>query len=241
MRLHPDRPHPRPPAAMRDAEGLVQVQMADVRPEVPRPRQPDQRVHVRPVEIDLPAVRVRDLADLPHRLLEHPVRRRIGHHARRQARPVLLRLRPEVLEVHVPVRRRRHRHHLHPRHLRARRVGPVRRGRDQAHVPLPLARGWRATPGSPAARHTPPAPRSSAASRRRRTRSPRRACRRDRRSPPDIPPSGPTARTDGCPRTPASSAPSSPPWRSASWCRTRAGSSPGRAPGPGPPAAACSG
>ena len=81
MRLHPDRPHPRPAAAVRDAEGLVQVQVADVRAEVPRPRQPDQRVHVRPVEIDLPAVRVGDLADLAHRLLEDPVGRGIGDHA----------------------------------------------------------------------------------------------------------------------------------------------------------------
>ena len=67
-----DRPHARPAAAVRDAERLVQIQVADVGAVVARPAQPDLRVHVRAVEIDLPAVLVDDLADLATPLSNTP-------------------------------------------------------------------------------------------------------------------------------------------------------------------------
>ena len=84
-----DRPHARAAAAVRDAEGLVQVQVADVGAVVARPAQADLGVHVRAVEIDLAAVGVHDVADLAHRLLEDAVRRRVGDHQRGQGVGVL--------------------------------------------------------------------------------------------------------------------------------------------------------
>ena len=84
MRLHPDRPHSRPAAAVRDAEGLVQVEVADVGADSRRAAEADQRVHVRPVHVDLSAVLVHDLADLADRLLEDAVGGRIGDHAGRE-------------------------------------------------------------------------------------------------------------------------------------------------------------
>ena len=51
-------------AAVRDAEGLVQVQVADVAAELARRRQADQRVHVRAVDVDAPAVLVHQRAQL---------------------------------------------------------------------------------------------------------------------------------------------------------------------------------
>ena len=59
-----DRAHARTAAAVRNAERLVQVQMADVGADVARPRETDHRVHVRAVEVHLPAVLVHDLADV---------------------------------------------------------------------------------------------------------------------------------------------------------------------------------
>ena len=80
-----DRSHAGPAAAVRDAERLVQVQVADVGAD-PRGRgEPDLRVHVRAVHVDLAAVRVDDLADLAHVRLEHAVRRRVGDHQRAEA------------------------------------------------------------------------------------------------------------------------------------------------------------
>ena len=75
MLRHADRAHARTAAAVRDAERLVQVEMADVGADVARPAEADHRVHVRAVHVDLAAVLVHDLADLADRLLEHAVRR----------------------------------------------------------------------------------------------------------------------------------------------------------------------
>jgi hypothetical protein len=69
---------------VRDAERLVEIQVADVGAEIAGPAQADLGVHVRPVHVDLATVPVDDVADLPDLLLEHPVRRGIGHHQRAQ-------------------------------------------------------------------------------------------------------------------------------------------------------------
>ena len=61
---HADRPHARAAAAVRDAERLVQVQVADVGADVARAAEADLRVHVRAVHVDLAAVLVDDPADL---------------------------------------------------------------------------------------------------------------------------------------------------------------------------------
>ena len=64
MRLDADRPHAGAAAAMRDAEGLVQVHVADVGAELGGPREADQRIEVGAVEIDLAAMGVDDGADV---------------------------------------------------------------------------------------------------------------------------------------------------------------------------------
>ena len=135
MRLDPDRPHARPAAAMRDGEGLVQVQVADVAADLSGLHQAHQRVHVGAVQIDLAAMLVGDLADLAHGLFEDAMGRGIGDHAGRQPVARLGRLRAEVIEVHVSVGRGLDDDHLHPGHLRRGRVRAMGRGRDQAQRP----------------------------------------------------------------------------------------------------------
>ena len=65
MRLDADRPHARPAAAMRDAEGLVQIHVADIGAELRRPHQADQRIEIGAVEIDLAALLVDDRRRCP--------------------------------------------------------------------------------------------------------------------------------------------------------------------------------
>ena len=60
MLRHADRPHARTAAAMRNAERLVQIEVADVRADVAGPAKADLRVHVRAVHVDLSAVLVHD-------------------------------------------------------------------------------------------------------------------------------------------------------------------------------------
>jgi len=75
MRPDADRAHARAAAAMRNAEGLVQVEMADIGAVIAGPRQSDLRVQIGAVEIDLPAMAVHDVADIADMLLEHAMGR----------------------------------------------------------------------------------------------------------------------------------------------------------------------
>ena len=125
---------------MRDAEGLVQVQVRDVRAELARPSQPDHRVQVRPVDIDLTAAGVHQLADLTDVVLEDTVGRRVGHHDRRQVLRMQGDLRPQIVQVDLALGAAgRHHHHLHAGQYRRGRIGAVRAGRDQADVAMRLA------------------------------------------------------------------------------------------------------
>ena len=168
---HADRSHARAAAAVRDAERLVQVQVADVGADVARPAEPDLRVHVGAVHVHLPAVLVNDLADLPDRLLEHAVRRRVGHHQRGE----------RVCDAASALARRSATSMLPcaslatgttcmPGHHRARGVGAVGRLRNQADGAMRVAARRGDRRGSPAGRRTRPASRRSAAARPRRSR-----------------------------------------------------------------------
>ncbi len=126
-------------AAVRDAEGLVQVQVADVAAEGARRGQADQRVHVGAVDVDLAAVRVHDLAQFLDAFLEHAVGRRVGDHHAGQVLAVLLGLGLQVAEIDVAVVVAGGDHDLHADHAGRGRVGAVGRGRDQAHVAVAFA------------------------------------------------------------------------------------------------------
>ena len=65
-------------------------------------------VHVRAVHVNLTAAIMDDPANLLDALLEHAVRRRIGHHQRRQIVLVRLRLAPRVLQINVALGVARH-------------------------------------------------------------------------------------------------------------------------------------
>src|SRR5205807_7091374 len=73
-----DRPHSGPAAAVRDAERLVEVQVAHVGADVGRAAEADLGVHIGAVHVHLTAVRVHDLADLPDRLFENAGGGRVG-------------------------------------------------------------------------------------------------------------------------------------------------------------------
>src|SRR5207248_2595724 len=72
---HADGAHAGPAAAVRDAEGLVQVDVADVGADVTWAAEADLRVEVGAVHVDLPAVLVNDGGDLLDPRLEYAVGR----------------------------------------------------------------------------------------------------------------------------------------------------------------------
>ncbi len=119
---------------MRDAERLVQVQVADVAAEAAGTRESDERVQVRTVDVHLTTGVVDGRADLADLLLVDAVRRRIGDHDRGQALGVVGDLRPQVVEIDVTVLAARHDLDPHTSHDRGRGVGTVRTGGDKAGV-----------------------------------------------------------------------------------------------------------
>src|SRR5690606_16061077 len=131
---NPDRPHARSTAAVRDAEGLVQVQVRHVGAELAHPGQSDQRVQVGPVDVDLSARVVHQAADLAHGVLVHAVRGRVGDHDRGQVVRVLVDQLPQVVQLDVAFAVAADHDHPQPGHHRAGGVRAVRAGRDQAHV-----------------------------------------------------------------------------------------------------------
>src|SRR5580704_13096402 len=84
MRSDADRTHARAATAVRNAERLVQIEMADIGAVIAGPRQSDLRIQIRTVEIDLPTMAMHDVADFADVLFEYAMGRGIGdHHGRK--------------------------------------------------------------------------------------------------------------------------------------------------------------
>mmetsp|Transcript_46287 Transcript_46287/g.117179 ORF Transcript_46287/g.117179 Transcript_46287/m.117179 type:complete len:831 (+) Transcript_46287:42-2534(+) len=141
VRLHADGAHAGAAAAVRDAERLVQVEMAHVGADVARRRQPHLRIHVGPVHVHLATGVVDDLADGVHALLVHAVRGGVGDHERGELVLVGIHLLLEVRHVDVARRVGAHGDDLHARHDGRRGVGAVRGDGDDAHVAVVVAVG----------------------------------------------------------------------------------------------------
>ena len=141
VRAHRHRADAGSASAVRNAERLVQVQVAHIAAELARPGHPDQGVEVGPVDVDLAAGVMHRGADLGDVVLEDTVGGRVGDHQRRQGVGVLGDLRAQFVEVDVTVLAAVDDDHPHADHRRRRRVGAVRTGRDQADVAVALPAG----------------------------------------------------------------------------------------------------
>src|ERR1700739_2738758 len=67
-------------SAMRNTEGLVEIQVANVRTQVCRPAQTHHGVHIRSVHVDLTTVAMNNLAQVDNTLFKDAVSRRVRHH-----------------------------------------------------------------------------------------------------------------------------------------------------------------
>mmetsp|Transcript_27393 Transcript_27393/g.68598 ORF Transcript_27393/g.68598 Transcript_27393/m.68598 type:complete len:316 (+) Transcript_27393:598-1545(+) len=134
VRLDADGAHAGSTAAVRDAERLVQVEVAHVGADEAGGGEAHLRVHVGAVHVHLAAVLVDQLAHALDAILVHAVRRRVRDHERREVGRVLLHRRGELGDVDVTLCVGAHHHDLHAAHRRRRRVGAVRRHGDDAHV-----------------------------------------------------------------------------------------------------------
>ena len=131
-------PGPPPPCGMQNV--LCRFRWLDVGAEPPGLGQPDQRVEVGAVDVDLAARVVHQGAQLGDGLLVHAVRRRVGDHDRGQVVARAARPWPAGRPGRPsPSSRRLDHDDPHAGHHRAGGVGAVRAGRDQADVAVALA------------------------------------------------------------------------------------------------------
>ena len=166
MRRDRDRPHARPTAAVRDAEGLVQVEMTDIHPEISRAAEAHLRGKIRAIHIDLTAARMDDFGRLDNRFLKHAVGGGIGDHRAGKVGLVQVGLGAQVGHVDVALGIARDRHDPHARHHRAGGIRPVRGNRNQADAPVRFpARTVVAADGQETGRTRPANPHSAAARR----------------------------------------------------------------------------
>ena len=103
VRRDADGTHAGSAAPVRNGKRLVQVQMADIRADGGRAREPNLRIHVRAVHVDLPAMFVDAGADGLDLVLEDAVRRWIRDHQRRQPVAVLAGLLAEISDIDIAV------------------------------------------------------------------------------------------------------------------------------------------
>jgi len=67
-------------ATMRDAEGFVEIQMANIGSEIAGAAEADLRIHIRTVHVNLTTSGVDEIANITDAFLENTVSRRIGDH-----------------------------------------------------------------------------------------------------------------------------------------------------------------
>src|SRR5215831_10553324 len=91
-----DRTHPWSAAPVGNAKRLVQIQMTDIRADVAGPTNPNLRIHIRAIHIDLAAVGMNDLANAPDIGLEYPVGGWVGQHQGPSNRHCLVHRRPRA-------------------------------------------------------------------------------------------------------------------------------------------------
>ncbi len=136
---HAHRADTRAAPAVRNAEGLVQVEMAHVAAELAGCRHTDQRVQVRAIDIDAAAMAVDQRAQFFDMRVEHAIGGWVGDHHCAEPRAVLLAPGLQVRQIDVALGIALRHHHLHARHVCTGRIGAMRRLRNQADATLPVA------------------------------------------------------------------------------------------------------
>ena len=130
-----------PTPTVRDAEGLVQIEVRDISADVPVAGVTDQGVQVCAINVDLATRLVHSSGDVGNPFFIHPMRRRVGHHQRGKVVPVLSNFRCDVVNVHITQIITGHHHHLHAGQNSTGRVGAMSAGRNQTHCAVVIPTG----------------------------------------------------------------------------------------------------
>ena len=139
MGCHADGANAGATAAVGNAEGLVEVEVADIGTDVAGAGQTDLGVHVGSVHVDLATVAMDHCADVCDGFLEHAMGGGVGDHEGSEAGSMFSSAGREVGGIDVSVGIAFHGDNLHARHDGARRVGAMGADRNEADIAVQVA------------------------------------------------------------------------------------------------------
>jgi hypothetical protein len=124
---------------MRDAKGLVKIEMADIGSVITRPADTYLGIHVGAIQINLASMVMNQLANLFHLFLKNPVGGRVGDHEGCQLIGMFSHSGFEILKIDISLIVAAYADDLHAGHDGAGRVGSMSRLGDQAYVTVLLS------------------------------------------------------------------------------------------------------
>ena len=80
MSFNPNWPHAWPTATVRNTEGFMEIQMANISTKIGGTTQAHLSIHIRAVHINLAAMSMNHLANFRNPFFKNAVSGRIGHH-----------------------------------------------------------------------------------------------------------------------------------------------------------------
>ena len=116
MGCNADRTHSWATTTVGDAEGLVEIQVANVRPIGTRPTEAHLGIEIGAIEIHLATVGMHQVTDAANPRFKHPMGGGIGDHQGRQSVGMLRHAGGEIRLIDVAIFITGHRHHLQAGH-----------------------------------------------------------------------------------------------------------------------------
>ena len=120
-----DGTYPGAAAAMGDAKSLVEVEVANISSKATGLADPNLGIEIGTIEVDLTAVAVDHGTDITDALFKNPMGGGVSDHQRSQVLTVLLSFGSKISLIDIAVAVALNRHHLHPSHHGAGRIGAV--------------------------------------------------------------------------------------------------------------------
>ncbi|KAF5050043.1 hypothetical protein DSECCO2_433580 [anaerobic digester metagenome] len=124
---------------MGDGKGFMQVEVTDIRTDVPRTCQSDLGVHIGAVHVYLSSVFVHDAYQIQDSFFKNAVCGWIGDHTSRKGIFVFFCFFLKVTEIDIAVRIGLNHNHRHAGHGSAGGIGAVGGGRNQADIAVTFA------------------------------------------------------------------------------------------------------
>lgn len=123
---------------MRDEEGIVKINVEEVREDIGRKRKKEKRIEVREVEIEMEEIVMKNIEEGFDELIEKEIGGRIGNNEGGEIIEMILRIGIEIINIDVEIREEIEEEEDNERNGGDGRIGEMRRGRDKEDVEMEM-------------------------------------------------------------------------------------------------------